>query len=122
MEDIVAHLQTATTAGALAAGRVGGDGGHVLNSADLQASTGQGSESGLGTRAGGLGALTASGAQLDVNSGHAELLNAGGAVVSGQHGSVGRGLVTISLHLHTTGGTAQSLSTGQIGDVLQRRI
>lgn len=49
--------ETATTATTLAAGRVGGSGGNVLNAADLHAGAGQGTESGLGTGAGGLGAV-----------------------------------------------------------------
>lgn len=47
-------LQTATTATTLSAGRVGGSGGDVLNTADLHAGTGEGTEGGLSTRTGGL--------------------------------------------------------------------
>lgn len=52
------RLQTTTTATTLSAGRVGGSGGNVLDTADLHAGTGQSTESGLGTGAGGLGAVT----------------------------------------------------------------
>ena len=41
----------------------------------------------------------------------AELLAAGGNVLSSQHGSVGRRLVTVSLDLHTTGDTADGFAT-----------
>ena len=61
-------LETATTATTLAAGRVGGGGGDILDAADLHAGAGKGAESGLGTGAGGLGAVTTSGTDLDVAS------------------------------------------------------
>lgn len=41
----------------------------------------------------------------------AELLAAGSDVLSSQHGSVGGGLVTVSLDLHTTGDTADGFAT-----------
>jgi len=41
----------------------------------------------------------------------AELLAAGSDVLGSQHGSVGRGLVTVSLDLHTTGDTADGFAT-----------
>lgn len=41
----------------------------------------------------------------------AELLAAGSDVLSSQHGSVGRRLVTVSLDLHTTGDTADGFAT-----------
>lgn len=94
--------ETTTTATTLSAGRVGGDGGNVLDAANAHAGTGKGTESGLGTRAGGLGAGTTGGTELDVESGDADLLASEGAVLSGQHGSVGRRLVTVSLDLHAT--------------------
>ena len=71
------NLQTTTTATTLSAGRVGGSGGDVLDAADLHAGTGQGTESRLGTGAGGLGAVTTSSPDLDVEGGDAELLAAG---------------------------------------------
>lgn len=94
--------QTTTTATTLSAGRVGGDGSDVLDAADAHAGTGKGTESGLGTRAGGLGAGTTGSTELDVKGGDTDLLAADGAVLSGQHGSVGRRLVTVSLDLHAT--------------------
>jgi hypothetical protein len=54
----IQQLQTTTTATTLSAGRVGGGRGNVLNAADLHAGTGQGTESRLGTGAGGLGTVT----------------------------------------------------------------
>lgn len=48
---------------------------------------------------------------LDVEGVDAELLAAGGDVLGSQHGSVGGGLVTISLDLHTTGDTADGFAT-----------
>lgn len=40
----------------------------------------------------------------------AELLAAGGDVLGSQHGSVGGGLVTVSLDLHATGDTADGFA------------
>lgn len=75
--------ETATTATALATGRVGGSGGHVLDAADAHAGAGESAEGRLGTGAGGLGAVTAGGADLDVEGRDAELLAAGSfAVIS----------------------------------------
>lgn len=50
--------ETTTTTTTLSAGRVGGGRGNVLDTADLHAGTGQGTEGGLSTGAGGLGAVT----------------------------------------------------------------
>lgn len=61
-------LQTTTTATTLSAGAVGGDGSNILNTTDSQARAGQGTESALTTRTGGLGASTASSTDLDVDS------------------------------------------------------
>ena len=41
----------------------------------------------------------------------AELLAADGDVLSGQHGGVGGGLVTVGLDLHATGDTDDGLAT-----------
>lgn len=105
------ELQTTTTATTLSAGRVRGSGSNVLNAANLHAGTGKGTEGRLGTGTGGLGAVTASGADLDVKSVDAELLAAGGDVLGSQHGSVGGGLVTVGLDLHTTGDTGDGFTT-----------
>lgn len=63
------------------------------------------------------GEITYSGTDLDVQAVDAKLLASGSDVLGSQHGSVGRGLVTISLDLHATGDTADSLAAGEIGDV-----
>ena len=60
---------------------------------------------------------TYGGTDLDVQAVDAELLASGGNVLSSQHGSVGRGLVTVGLDLHATGDTADGLATREIGDV-----
>jgi hypothetical protein len=49
------RLQTTTTATTLSPGGVGRSGGDVLDTADLHAGAGKGTEGGLGTRTGGLG-------------------------------------------------------------------
>ena len=38
-------------------------------------------------------------------------------VLGGKHSSVGGGLITVSLHLHTAGDAGQSLTAREIGDV-----
>ena len=103
-------LQTTTTATTLATGRVGGGGGDVLDAADPHAGTGEGTEGRLGAGAGGLGAVTTSGTDLDVEGGDAELLAADGDVLGSKHGGVGGGLVTVGLDLHATGDTADGFT------------
>ena len=61
------------------------------------------------TGSGGLGAVSADGAELDVQRGNAQRLDLLADVLGGQHGGVGRGLVTVGLDLHATGHTAQGL-------------
>ena len=43
-----------------------------------------------------------------------QLLAAGSDVLGSQHGSIGGGLVTVSLDLHTTGDTADSFATAVV--------
>jgi hypothetical protein len=125
------YLQTTTTATTLATSRVGRSRGDVLNAADAHARAGKGTESGLSTGTGGLGTVTYSqyisihllrriplrgirttgSTDLDVKGVDAELLAAGSDVLGSQHGSVGGGLVTVSLDLHTTGDTADGFAT-----------
>lgn len=47
----------------------------------------------------------------------AQLLATSSNILGSQHGGVGRGLVTVSLDLHTTGDTADGFTAGQIGNV-----
>jgi hypothetical protein len=68
--------ETTTTATTLPPGGIGRSGGDVLDTSDAHAGTGKSAESGLGTGAGRLGAVTTSGADLDVESGDAEFLAA----------------------------------------------
>lgn len=65
---------------------------------------------------------TSSGADLDVQSGDAELLAAGSDVLGSQHGSVGGGLVTVSLDLHATGDTADGLAATVISQNVSKGI
>lgn len=125
--------QTTTTATTLSAGRVGWGWGDILDTADLHAGTGKGTESGLGTWAWGLGAVTwvpcqtslfffsahrvlrtTGGPDLDVQSSDAELLAAGSDVLGSQHGSVRGGLVTVGLDLHTTSDTGDGFTAAGI--------
>lgn len=86
----------------LAPGGVGGDGGHILNTANAHTSTSQGTESALRTRAGGLGSSTTGGTELDVKGSDTDFTATGSDVLSSKHGGIGRRLVTISLDLHAT--------------------
>lgn len=64
------------------------------------------------------GGLTSSGADLDVQSGDAQLLAADGDVLGGQHGGVGGGLVAVGLDLLAAGDTDEGLAaTGITQDV-----
>jgi len=142
--DVTTKSQTTTTATALPASRIGGGGGDVLDTTNLHAGTGEGTESGLSTGAGGLGTgtcysfelailihifapvlsilrdrgkHTTSGSDLNVEGSDAELLAAGSDVLGSQHGSVGGGLVTIGLDLHTTGDSADGFTATGITHV-----
>ena len=106
----------------LATSRVGGDGGNVLDSANAHASTGESTEGALSTGAGGLGASTASSTELDVEGVDADLTATGCDVLGGQHGGVGRRLVTVSLDLHAAGDARDRLLARQIGDVHERVV
>ena len=69
--------ETATTATTLPPGRVGRGGCDVLDTTDAHTGTGESAKGRLGTGAGGLGAVTTSGPDLDVEGRDAELLAAG---------------------------------------------
>ena len=86
-----AHLQTATTLATLATSAVSGDGGNVLNAADLHARTSESAKGGLSTRTRGLGARASSGTNLDVQSSDGrgvERLQTIGNILRCQHSSV----------------------------------
>lgn len=88
------------------------------NSSNLHSASSQGSQGALSTRSRGLGAVSASGSQLDVKSSDSELLASDGNVLGSQHGSVGRRLVTVSLDLHSSCDADKSFTASEIGDVL----
>ena len=110
-------LKSATTTAAFLAGAVCGDGSDILDSANLDPSTGKSAESGLGTRAGSLEVGTASGPQLDVESVDPEELATGSNVLSSKHSGVGRVLITVSLNLHTTSDADDGLTARDVGDM-----
>lgn len=87
---------------AASAGGVGGDWGHVLDSSDLDAVTGDGSKGRLCAWAWGLVAVASSGSEFDMDGSDVELLESVDDINSGLHGSIGRGLITISLDLHSS--------------------
>ena len=96
------NLQAATAATSLLAGRVRGDGSHVLDAANLEAGAGQRAERRLAARPGALGLVPTRGAHLDVKRGEAELLAPNSHVLRRKHRRVGGRLIAISLHLHAT--------------------
>lgn len=65
---------------------------------------------------------TSGSTDLDVQGGDAELLAADGDVLSGQHGGVGGGLVTVGLDLHATGDTADGLTATGITQNVSLKI
>jgi hypothetical protein len=109
--------ESATTATALSAGRVGGDGGNILNATNLEAITGKSTDGRLGTGSGGLGENTTLSTELDVDSVDANSLELTADINGSQHGSVGGGLFSVSLDLHTTGDTGVGFTAGEIGNV-----
>ena len=74
---------------------------------------GKGTEGALSSGAGGLGASAAGGADFDVQGVDASLLVARGDVLHGEHGGIGRGLVTIGLDFHAA---CKSMCSGQGGE------
>jgi hypothetical protein len=61
--------------------------------------------------------ITSSSADLDMERSDAEFFALGGDVLGSQHGSVGRGLVTVRFHLHAAGDAADGFATGEISHV-----
>merc|ERR1719270_1234298 len=96
---------------------IAGNGSAILNATDLHASTGKSTKSRLGAGSGGLGTVTTSGSQLDVQGSDSKSLDLLSNILCGQHSSVGRRLITISLHLHATSHPADGLPAGEVGDV-----
>jgi len=85
----VRHLKPSTSSTTLPPGRVGRNGGDVLDSSDPHTGSSETSESRLGTRSGLLGTGTTGGSELDVKGGDTDFLALGGNVLRGQHGGVG---------------------------------
>jgi hypothetical protein len=81
--------ETSSTATGLSTGRIGGSGGNILDSADLETVSGKGSDGGLGTGTGGLGHDTTLTTELDVNGVDANSLEFTADVNGSQHSSVG---------------------------------
>ena len=69
------HSEPATTATSLLPCSIRRYGSAILDPTDLHSSSGQSSERRLGSRSGGLGAVTTGGSQLDVQGGDAEGFN-----------------------------------------------
>ena len=82
--------------------RVGRDRRHVLDSADTHTRTGERTERALCSGAGRFCAGTTSGPEFDVKCSDTDFTAACCDILSSQHGSVWRRLVTIGLDLHST--------------------
>ena len=93
-------LEPATTSTSLPAGGVGWDGGDILNAANLHAGTGKSPEGRLGTRSGGLSAVSSGGTHSNVKCVDSQGLALDGYILSSQHSGVGGRFVTIGLDLH----------------------
>ena len=79
-------LEPATTATSLLPSSIRRDWSAILDPADLHASSGESSQSRLGSRSGSLGAVTTGGSQLDVQGGDAKGLHLNNTIIiSGQH-------------------------------------
>jgi hypothetical protein len=83
------HLKPSTSSTTLPPGRVGRNGGDVLDSSDPHTGSSKTSESRLGTGSGLLGTSTTGSSELDVEGGDTDFLALGGNVLRGQHGGVG---------------------------------
>lgn len=84
------HASQSSSLSASSAGGVGGNWGHVLDSADFDAITSDGSEGGLSAWAWSLIAVSSSGSEFDMDSGDVELLESVDNINSGLHGRIGR--------------------------------
>merc|ERR550539_1870149 len=111
------HLEPATTATSLLPCSIRRYGSAILDPANLHASPGQSSQSRLGSGSGSLGAVTTGGSQLDVQSSDPKGFHLLCNVLGGQHSGVGRGLVSVGLHLHSSGDSTDGLTARQVGHV-----
>ena len=112
-------LQTTTTATTLSTSRIGRRRCHVLDSANLDAATGESAQRALTARTRRLRLVTTLRAHLDVQRGDTELLASRSDILRRKHRRVRGGFIAISLHLHTAGAPAQGFLAGQIRDVLR---
>lgn len=112
-------LQTTTTATTLSTSRIGRRRRHVLDSANLDAATGESAQRALTARTRRLRLVTTLRAHLDVQRGDTELLASRSDILRRKHRRVRGGFIAISLHLHTAGAPAQGFLAGQIRDVLR---
>ena len=80
-------------------GAVRGDGGNILNQPNLHPWAGKGSERWLGSWFRSLGPISSCGPEFDVEGSDAQLLASLGYILGSQHGSIWRGLISVSLHL-----------------------
>ena len=115
--NILPYLQTTTSASSLSSGGIGWDWGHILNASNLESSTSQSSKGRLSSWSRSLGSASSGGTELDVQGIDAQVLHSGSDILGGKHSSIRRRLITISLHLHSSGHTAQGFLSRQISHV-----
>lgn len=76
-------------------------------------------EGGLGARTRGLGSVSTSGSQLDVDSVDTNLLASIHDIGGSKHSGIRGRFVTISLHFHSTRNASNSFLSREIGNVLE---
>jgi len=110
-------LKTATATTTLSASAIGRDRSHVLDATNLQASASQRPECRLTTRSWSLGSLATCPTDLDVQSSNSKLFTTSRDILGSEHRRVRRGLISVSLHLHATGDTHESLASSQVSNM-----
>ena len=101
----------------LLAGAVRGDGAYILNPPNLHPWAGKGSEHCLGSWPRSLAPISSCGPEFDVEGSDAQCLASLGYILGSQHGSIWRGLISVSLHVHPTSYTAGGFLAWKIGDM-----
>ena len=110
-------LKTTTATSGLASGRIGWNGGNILNTSNLQSVTSQRSERTLSSRTWRLGLVSARTSHLDVEGRESQFLASDGDILGGKHGSVGGRFITIGLDFHASSYSHHGLSSREICNV-----
>ena len=114
---LIIYLKSSSSSTSFSSGGVGGNGGDVLDSSNLESASGESSDGGLGSGTGALGFGSSSGSDLDVDGVDSDFLELLAHLLSSHHSGVGRGLFSIASDLHSSGDSAVGFSAGDIGYV-----